>query len=80
MYVRNKVAMLFLIIQLLQRLNKNKSKVSLWLHITFNKVYSFLPLFTKGRITMNLLSNTQNCSLLNISINESLNHLFPQHL
>lgn len=80
MYLKNKVAMPFLQTQLLQRPHKNKSKVSLWFHITLHKLYTFLPLFTKGRITVNLLSNAQNSSPLNISINESLNHLFPQHL
>lgn len=80
MYLKNKVATLFLLTQLLQRLHKNKSKVSLWFHITLHKLYAFLLLFTKGRITTNLQSNALNCSPLNISINESLNYLFPQHL
>lgn len=77
MYVRNKAAMLFLLAQRLQRLHKNKSKVSLWFHVTLNKLYGFLSLFIKGRITINLLSNAQNCYPLKISVNQSLNHLYP---
>lgn len=53
MYMRNKVDMLYLLTQFLQRLQtKTESKASLWLHTTLNKLYSFLPLLTKGRITM----------------------------